>query len=374
METSVYIQQMWTDFRLSWDPSRYQRIHVIHVSADQLWQPDISLYNNADVHLETMNTLAMVFSNGHVYYAPKAKIRTRCALDMTKFPYDQQICSIKFGSFTYDGFQMNLTKFPDNNSLDMSDYEPDREWHITSTSSSIITTKYDCCPEPYQHIKFSLLMQRKPVYYTHVFILPAVVLAVLVPFQFLLPPDCRERLTLGSSLLLGALILIAMIQNFLPEAHPSLPYLVQYYCLTMIWVALSLVFSIWVINAQSRGPRKRKVPGFIRQLFLKTLKKLVCLNDDNYYPLDDKESVSLQGIEKQSLNTDQTIKTDGNKLERDVSEILRHVNTLVIRTLVAKSRSDARNEWYQVGIVIDRIMCFLFMLIFVVYSCALLGK
>jgi hypothetical protein len=45
METSVYIEQLWTDFRLSWDPSRYNRIHVINVPVKELWQPDISLFN-----------------------------------------------------------------------------------------------------------------------------------------------------------------------------------------------------------------------------------------------------------------------------------------------------------------------------------------
>lgn len=30
---------------------------------------------------------------------------------------------------------------------------------------------------------------------------------------------------LGSALILGNVVLIAMIQNFLPEAHPNLPYI-----------------------------------------------------------------------------------------------------------------------------------------------------
>ena len=59
-----------------------------------------------------MNNLAMVFSNGHVYYAPKARIRTRCPVDMKQFPYDQQTCMIQFGSFSYDGNRLNLELFP----------------------------------------------------------------------------------------------------------------------------------------------------------------------------------------------------------------------------------------------------------------------
>ncbi|XP_045197749.2 neuronal acetylcholine receptor subunit beta-3-like isoform X3 [Mercenaria mercenaria] len=373
METRVYIQQLWTDFRLSWDPSRFKRIHVINIPVEELWQPDVSLFNNAEIQLETMNTLAIVFSNGHVFYSPKARIRTRCQMDMTSFPYDQQFCSIKFGSYTYDGNKINLTMYHENSTFDLSEYSVNKEWHLTASPATIFTKRYDCCPEPYQHIQFNLNLQRKAVYYTHVFILPAVVVAILVPFQFLLPPDCRERLTIGSTLMLGIVVLIAMIQNFLPEAHPNLPYLVQYYCLTMIWFAISMVLSIWAINTQNRGPRKRKVPGIIRQLFLKTLKKIVCVNEDSYHPLDDTETISFKSIDKQTVTNSADGKHDGNKLERDVDEILKQVNVLVVRSVIAESRRNVRTEWYQVVLVFDRIMCLLFLLVFVVYSCVLLG-
>jgi len=50
-----------------------------------------------------------------------------------------------------------------------------------------------------QSVSRSSAPQRHSTYYSHVFVLPAVVLGILVPFQFFLPPDCRERLTLGTS-------------------------------------------------------------------------------------------------------------------------------------------------------------------------------
>lgn len=372
LETGVYLQQMWFDFRLMWDPSRFQRLHVIHVPVELLWQPDIVLYNNAEVHYESMNNLAMVFHNGHVYYAPKARIRTRCSIDMTKFPYDEQKCMIQFGSFTYDGDRLKLELFPYNKTIDMSEYSVNNEWEILNTSAEIFTKYYACCKEPYQHLRCEVNLRRNSVYYTHVFILPAVILALLVPFTFILPPDCKERLTLGSVLLLGIIFMISMIQEFLPETHPNLPYLVQYYCLTLVWVSLSLISSIWVINTYDRGPRKRKVPGIVRQVFLKSLKKLVCLGEDTYYPLDESETISMRGLDKQILTVDSTTKTEGSRLERDVEEILRHVHSLVVNSTAKQARLDVRSEWHQVAIVFDRILFFIFMLTFIIYSCVLL--
>lgn len=372
LETGVYLQQMWFDFRLMWDPSKYQRLHVIHIPVELLWQPDIVLYNNAEVNYESMNNLAMVFSNGHVYYAPKARIRTRCEVDMTRFPYDEQTCLIQFGSFSYDGDRLKLEMFPYNSTFDMSEYNMNKEWEIINTSAEILTKYYSCCTEPYQHLQCRLNMRRNSVYYTHVFVMPAVVLALLVPFTFMLPPNCNERLTLGSVLLLGIILMLSMIQEFLPEAHPSLPYLVQYYCLSMVWIALSIISSIWIINTYDRGPRKRKVPSVVRQIFLKSLKKLVCLGDDTYYPLDESETISMRGLDKTIISVDGSSKGDGSRLEKDVEEILRHVHSLVVNNTAKEARLDIRSEWHQVAIVFDRILFFVFMLTFVIYSCVLL--
>ncbi|KAL4233336.1 Neurotransmitter-gated ion-channel transmembrane region [Mactra antiquata] len=373
LESSIYMQLMWTDFRLTWNPPDYKLIHVIHVPVEELWQPDVALYNNADIRVEAMNTLALVFSTGQVYYAPRARIRTMCQIDMTRFPFDQQQCSIKFGSFTYDGHRMELSMFQENSTIDMAEYQTNNEWEITSTSATIVTKRFSCCPEPYQHIRFHLKLKRNTVYYTHVFILPAVILAFIVPFQFLLPPDSKERLTIGSALLLGIILLISMIQTFLPEAHPTLPYIVQYYCVTMVWIALSLILSIWVINIQNKGPSKNKVPGYIRQLFLKTFKSLVCVTDDNYYPLENSETLSLRSLEKLSTTTsNDSARNDGDKIERDIEDIMKNVNTILMYNIKRDSHACVKTEWYQVALVLDRMMCFIFGLIFVVYTCVLL--
>ena len=57
-----------------------------------------------------MQSKAMVTANGTVFWPPPAKLRSTCKIDITYFPFDDQRCTMKFGSWTYDGFQVNLTK------------------------------------------------------------------------------------------------------------------------------------------------------------------------------------------------------------------------------------------------------------------------
>jgi len=53
----------------------------------------------------------MVHSNGHVFWPPIVKLRSTCNIDITYFPFDDQICELKLGSWAYDGFQVEMRKY-----------------------------------------------------------------------------------------------------------------------------------------------------------------------------------------------------------------------------------------------------------------------
>lgn len=45
MQTQVWLEQEWQDVRLLWDPACFGGVESIHVPAEDLWRPDIVLYN-----------------------------------------------------------------------------------------------------------------------------------------------------------------------------------------------------------------------------------------------------------------------------------------------------------------------------------------
>ena len=55
-----------------------------------------------------MQSKAMVSYTGNVFWPPPAKLRSSCQIDITYFPFDDQKCHMKFGSWTYDGFQVTI--------------------------------------------------------------------------------------------------------------------------------------------------------------------------------------------------------------------------------------------------------------------------
>ena len=49
---------------------------------------------------------------------------------MTYFPFDQQTCIMKFGSWTFTGDQVSLSLFNNKNHVDLSDYWKSGTWDI----------------------------------------------------------------------------------------------------------------------------------------------------------------------------------------------------------------------------------------------------
>ena len=68
-------------------------------------------YSADDYNSGYMQALAMVHSNGHVFWPPIVKLRSTCNIDITYFPFDDQICELKLGSWAYDGFQVEMRKY-----------------------------------------------------------------------------------------------------------------------------------------------------------------------------------------------------------------------------------------------------------------------
>lgn len=63
--------------------------------------------NSADgEYVVTTMTKAILHHTGKVVWTPPAIFKSSCEIDVRYFPFDQQTCFMKFGSWTYDGFQV----------------------------------------------------------------------------------------------------------------------------------------------------------------------------------------------------------------------------------------------------------------------------
>eukprot|EP00092_Neocalanus_flemingeri_P006147 GFUD01006618.1.p1 GENE.GFUD01006618.1~~GFUD01006618.1.p1 ORF type:complete len:250 (+),score=24.61 GFUD01006618.1:33-752(+) len=154
-----WLNLKWTDEYLSWDNTDGQVLKDIRLRAEDIWLPDIEIYNMLKREdLRTRDTV-VVTSDGSVTWIPSYRITSLCTMDTTSYPFDEQTCELKFGSWVYDGLKMNLTLTDD--SMDLGTYVSNSDWELVSAAGKRNTVVYECCPEPYLDIGFDIKLRRR---------------------------------------------------------------------------------------------------------------------------------------------------------------------------------------------------------------------
>ena len=71
-------------------------------------------------------------STGDVNYIPPGIIKSTCKVDVGWFPFDDQLCPLKFGSWTFSGAQILLI----NGTVGRDTYTTNGEWRLIGTYSA----------------------------------------------------------------------------------------------------------------------------------------------------------------------------------------------------------------------------------------------
>ncbi|XP_043918282.1 neuronal acetylcholine receptor subunit alpha-2 [Protopterus annectens] len=267
MTTNVWLKQEWNDYKLRWNPADFDNVTSIRVPSEMIWIPDIVLYNNADGEFAvTHMTKAHLFYSGKVKWVPPAIYKSSCSIDVTFFPFDQQNCKMKFGSWTYDKAKIDLESM--EKSVDLKDYWESGEWAIVNAVGTYNTKKYDCCSEIYPDITYYFIIRRLPLFYTINLIIPCLLISCLTVLVFYLPSDCGEKITLCISVLLSLTVFLLLITEIIPSTSLVIPLIGEYLLFTMIFVTLSIVITVFVLNVHHRSPSTHKMPKWVRTVFL----------------------------------------------------------------------------------------------------------
>uniref|UniRef100_A0A4W5P0T3 Neurotransmitter-gated ion-channel ligand-binding domain-containing protein n=1 Tax=Hucho hucho TaxID=62062 RepID=A0A4W5P0T3_9TELE len=80
--TNIWLRMSWFDHYLQWNQSEYPGVKNLRFTTDQVWTPDILLYNSADDDFDsTFKTNVLVNSSGFAEYLPPGE-----SLSLSLFP------------------------------------------------------------------------------------------------------------------------------------------------------------------------------------------------------------------------------------------------------------------------------------------------
>ena len=135
--------------------------------------------------------------NGQVLWIPMGIYKSTCSIDITHFPFDEQTCHMKFGSWTYDGYKVDLDFYDGLDEVDVNDYIESNEWVLVEHPAIRNVKRYPCCDEPYIDLTFTMKVKRMGAFYSYILILPCVLLSSITLVIFWLPPESSAKMILG---------------------------------------------------------------------------------------------------------------------------------------------------------------------------------
>merc|ERR1712214_159853 len=200
------------------------------------------------------------------------------------FPFDEQTCVTKFGSWTYDGFQVDLRHMcedEDSNvvpfGIDLSEFYMSVEWDILEVPAVRNEKFYTCCDEPYLDITFNITMRRKTLFYTVNLIIPCMGISFLTVLVFYLPSDSGEKVSLSISILLSLTVFFLLLAEIIPPTSLVVPLLGKFVLFTMILDTFSICVTVVVLNVHFRSPQTHTMAPWVRRVFIHILPRLLVM-------------------------------------------------------------------------------------------------
>ena len=182
---------------------------------------------------------------------------------MEFFPFDEQVCNLVFGSWTYGPDEVTIRYLMGKRQVELNDYSPSGVWDIMEVPGELIQKK--------SKIAYQIKIRRKSLFYTTILIIPTVMMAFLSMMVFYLPAEASEKITLAISILLALVVFLLLVSKILPPTSSTIPLMAKYLIMTFILNIITIVITVLIINIYFRGPTTHRMPVWVRSLFLKYL-------------------------------------------------------------------------------------------------------
>uniref|UniRef100_A0A914EHZ5 Uncharacterized protein n=1 Tax=Acrobeloides nanus TaxID=290746 RepID=A0A914EHZ5_9BILA len=215
----------------------------------------------------------VVHHTGEVLHAPPAIVKCSCEIDITWFPFDEQICFLKYGTWTYSRSYVDLvldeTDLSPNQSMDMTYYIKNGEWTLISTDYLKNNTMFE--DDEYSEHFFYIIIRRRTIYYGMNWIVPSILFYTSNVLGFTLPPECGEKITLQITNLLSITVFLGMVAEVTPPTSESVPLIAAFFALSMITLGAEIIFTILIINMHFRSAKTHKMGRLVRLILLEWL-------------------------------------------------------------------------------------------------------
>ncbi|XP_030755339.1 glutamate-gated chloride channel-like [Sitophilus oryzae] len=226
-KSHLLVQVSFQDDRLKFADLSPNRGNILgqETLRSKVWVPHIVVKNERNsglMGLDQKDVFVKINPSGRVLYSFRMTTTFYCAMNLRKFPFDNQLCEIIWTSWAYNDTNLHLQwvkyePFTIAKNLHLTEFSLDDMWVEDATTQDTGTDKWD---DGYSSLVFKFKLKREVGYYILDYFLPSILLVMISWFSFWIQTDSSPaRTTLGTTTMLSFITLNGNVMKNLPKVN-----------------------------------------------------------------------------------------------------------------------------------------------------------
>ena len=249
MTSAIHFYCSWRDMALQWNASDFSGVRTIEVALGSIWTPHLFIMNS-DVHrniIQHANHLE-VHSDGGVKAQIPFTAQTLCSMNLEKFPYDTQRCSLIVDTISRQA-AINLTfMLMDPSVSEIMAHKSD--WELVRMSYKGVYY-YGQDAELIPSVEIEL--RRRTTFYTVILVLPMVLTSIMNTLVFLVPLQSGEKISFLVTIFVSTSVFITFFKDVMPRGLDSVPATMKLLIGVIVQslvVLVATLFVMWRFHAE----------------------------------------------------------------------------------------------------------------------------
>ncbi|CAI2357672.1 unnamed protein product [Caenorhabditis sp. 36 PRJEB53466] len=244
----IMIFAYWYDPRLAWDSTKYGDIDMLHMRQERVWSPTLSLFKINDMmDLRDQDfRLVCVTNVGHVYTSLTLRVSVNCPMNVNRFPFDSQICSVQFNMPIFYMQQVKMFNEIYQGILNTTVWETmgNSEWDLVNLTNRIDLLTYNDMFGDMELATFEFKIQRNPMYYIYMIVFPSFIInALSIIGVFMKNTDKMSKLNVGLTNIMTMTFILGVMSDKIPKTG-SIPLLGIYIIINLFIMIVAVGITV----------------------------------------------------------------------------------------------------------------------------------
>ncbi|KAM7146230.1 5-hydroxytryptamine receptor 3A-like [Macrochelys suwanniensis] len=239
------VDMEWENVFVTWNPQDFCNISNLILPVDTFWSPYIIIFEQVDEEKSLSRPFLSITHNGIVSTTQQHHVTIACNLEMHKFPFDIQTCSISLFSFMNSDiiFLSNQTTDEVNNQSQLYRLT-NGEWKFTN----INITK----DEKFPVISYEISMKRRPILYVLNLIFPTCALYLLDMTILFSSSSYEDKISFQLSLIIGESVLALILKDIIPTSSDDPPIIVMFFIGVFVLMIMGILETCLLMQLKKK--------------------------------------------------------------------------------------------------------------------------